>query len=160
LENRAVRRLGSTRAEPVDVALIAATGVDLKHAVSDGSFRTDLYHRLAVISLELPPLRARGAAILALGEYFLAPACAGYDLPARSLTADGRDLMLAYPWPGNVRELANAMERVVLLSNTEAITAEMLEFLASAATPAGDAIEAGDVTDTATGGSLDTALRA
>jgi two-component system, NtrC family, response regulator AtoC len=160
LEDRAVRRLGSTRAEPVDVALIAATGVDLKRAVSDGDFRADLYHRLAVISLELPPLRARGADVLALGDYFLARACADYDLSPRALTPDARGLLLAYPWPGNVRELANAMERVVLLSDTEAITAGMLDFLASEALPAREAVEAGNVADTATGESLDAALRA
>src|SRR5262245_23410076 len=72
LEDRVVRRLGSTHAEPVDVALIAATGVDLKRAISEGTFRADLYHRLAVITLELPPLRARGADILSLAEHFLA----------------------------------------------------------------------------------------
>jgi len=160
LEDRAVRRLGSTRAEPVDVSLIAATGVDLKRAVSGGDFRADLYHRLAVISLELPPLRARGADVLALGEYFLARACADYHLSLRALTPDARDLLLAYPWPGNVRELANAMERVVLLSDTEAITAEMLDFLASEALPPREAVEAGNVADTATEESLDAALRA
>src|SRR5262249_36391445 len=68
LEDRMVRRLGSTRAEPVDVALIAATSVDLKRAVSEGSFRGDLYHRLAVISVELPPLRARGGDVVELAE--------------------------------------------------------------------------------------------
>jgi DNA-binding NtrC family response regulator/tetratricopeptide (TPR) repeat protein len=160
LEDRAVRRLGSTRAEPVDVALIAATAVDLKRAVSDGNFRADLYHRLAVIWLELPPLRARGGDILALGEYFLTRACADYDLSPRALTPDARDLLLAYPWPGNVRELANAMERVVLLSDTEAITAETLDFLAGEALPAREAVEVGNVTATANGESLDAALRA
>jgi DNA-binding NtrC family response regulator len=160
LEDRAVRRLGSTRAEPVDVALIAATAVDLKRAVSDGTFRADLYHRLAVISLELPPLRARGADVLALSEYFLARACADYNLSPRALTSDARDLLLAYPWPGNVRELANAMERAVLLSDSEAITAGMLNFLASEALPANEADEAGNVADAAPGESLDAALRA
>jgi DNA-binding NtrC family response regulator/tetratricopeptide (TPR) repeat protein len=159
LEDRAVRRLGSTRAEPVDIALIAATSVDLKRAVSDGTFRADLYHRLAVISLELPPLRARGADVLALGEYFLARACADYGLSPRALTPDARDLLLAYPWPGNVRELANAMERVVLLSDTEAINSEMLDFLAGEAGPASEAVDAGNVADTTTGESLDAALR-
>src|SRR5262245_6028563 len=110
LEDRAVRRLGSTRAETVNVVLIAATGVDLQQAVRDGGFRADLYHRLAVISLELPPLRARGADILALAEYFLARACVDYALSPRALTPDARDLLVAYSWPGNVRELANAME--------------------------------------------------
>src|SRR5712692_1188361 len=69
IEDRAVRRLGSTRTEPIDVALVAATSVDLKQAIGDGRFREDLYHRLAVISLELPPLRARGRDILHLADY-------------------------------------------------------------------------------------------
>src|SRR5262245_14238511 len=96
LEGRAVRRLGSTRTERVDVALIAATSVDLKRAVGEGAFRADLYHRLAVISLELPPLRARGADIAALAEYFLARTCAAYDLAPCALAADARQLLLAY----------------------------------------------------------------
>jgi hypothetical protein len=160
LEDRAVRRLGSTRAEPVDVALIAATAVDLKRAVSDGNFRADLYHRLAVLSLELPPLRARGDDVVALGEYFLARSCADYDLAPRALTPDARHLLLAYPWPGNVRELANAMERVVLLSDTEAITAEMLDFLANDALAVRESGQVGNVAATATGESLDATLRA
>ena len=159
LEDRAVRRLGSTRVEPVDVALIAATAVDLKRAVSDGNFRADLYHRLAVISLELPPLRARGGDILALGEYFLARACADYDLSPRALTPDARHLLLAYPWPGNVRELANAMERVVLLSDTEAITAEMLDFLANDALAVRESGQGDNVIATVTEKSLDATLR-
>src|SRR2546427_1942802 len=161
LEDRAVRRLGSTRAEPVDVALIAATGVDLKRAVSDGNFRADLYHRLAVISLELPPLRARGADILTLGKYFLARACADYHLSPRALAPDARDLLLAYPWPGNVRELANAMERVVLLSDSEAITAEPLHFLVGEALPTRAVVEARNITDTTPADeSLDAAMKA
>src|SRR5262245_23514502 len=151
LEDRAVRRLGSTRAEPADVALIAATSIDLKRAVSDRNFRADLYHRLAVISLELPPLRARGSDILSLGDYFLALACADYDLSRRALTPEARERLLAYSWPGNVRELANAMERVVLFSDTEAITAGMLDFLGSEVLPASQAPEAGNEAETTTG---------
>src|SRR5438552_1628410 len=112
LEDRAVRRLGSTRAEPIDVALVAATSVDLKQAIAEGRFREDLYHRLAVLSLELPPLRTRGGDILHLADHFLARACADYGLSARTLTPDARDVLVAYRWPGNVRELANALERV------------------------------------------------
>src|SRR5204862_5619067 len=116
LEARAVRRLGSTRAVPVDVALVAATSVDLKQAIGAQRFREDLYHRLAVITLEVPPLRARGDDILDLADFFLARACADYGLAARTLTPDARKLLVAYRWPGNVRELANALERVALLS--------------------------------------------
>jgi two-component system, NtrC family, response regulator AtoC len=129
LEDRAVRRLGSTRPEPVDLALVAATSVELEQAVSDGRFREDLYHRLAVISLELPPLRDRGVDILALADHFLARACADYGLSSRALTPEAREMLAAYRWLGNVRELANAMERAVLLSDEEAITAASLDFL-------------------------------
>jgi transcriptional regulator with PAS, ATPase and Fis domain len=154
LEDRAVRRLGSTRAEPVDVALVAATGVDLKQAIGEGRFREDLYHRLAVISLELPPLRARGGGdILQLADYFLARACADYGLPSRVLTPDARDRLVAYHWPGNVRELANALERVTLLSVTDEIPAAMLDFLVK--TPA----DAAEVSAPPGPESLDDALR-
>jgi DNA-binding NtrC family response regulator/tetratricopeptide (TPR) repeat protein len=129
LEDQAVRRVGSTRAESIDVALIAATSVDLKRAVSERRFREDLYHRLAVITLELPPLRDRGADILALAEHFLARACVDYGLSPRVLTTEARDVLTRHRWPGNVRELANAMERVALLSDTEEIRAPMLGFL-------------------------------
>src|SRR2546421_10827272 len=135
LEDRAVRRLGSTRAEPVDVALVAATSTDLKQAIGEQRFREDLYHRLAVITLELPPLRARGDDILELADFFLARACADYGLGPRTLAPDARDLLAAYRWPGNVRELGNALERVALLSATDEITAPMFDFLVPA--PAG-----------------------
>ena len=157
LEDRAVRRLGSTRAEPVDVALVAATSVDLERAIRDGRFRTDLYHRLAVITLELPPLRARRSDILMLAEHFLARACADYGLPPRALTMEARGLLLVHPWPGNVRELANAMERVVLLSDRDVITPEMLDFVTDAPRPADEAETAAD---TGARESLDSALRA
>jgi transcriptional regulator with AAA-type ATPase domain/tetratricopeptide (TPR) repeat protein len=130
LEDRAVRRLGSTRADPVDVAVVAATSVELQRAIGEGRFREDLYHRLAVISFELPPLRTRGGDILELADYFLARACADYGLSARTLTPAARDRLVAYRWPGNVRELANTLERVALLSTTNEITATMLDFLA------------------------------
>jgi len=157
LEDRAVRRLGSTRTEPVDVALVAATSVDLERAIRDGRFRDDLYHRLAVITVELPPLRARRSDILLLAEHFLARACADYGLPPRALTTEARSLLLVYPWPGNVRELANAMERVVLLSDGDAITPEMLDFVTDAPR-ARD--EPDNVADTPSRESLDSALRA
>ena len=153
LEDRAVRRLGSTRAEAVDVALVAATSADLQQAIGEGRFREDLYHRLAVISLELPPLRARGGDILRLADYFLARACTDYGLSARALTPDARELLVAYRWPGNVRELANALERVALLSVTDEIPATMLDFLVS--NPA----DAAEVSAPPVPGSLDDAFR-
>ena len=155
LEDRSVRRLGSTRAEPVDVVLVAATSVDLRRAVADGHFREDLYHRVAVITLELPPLRTRGKDILILADHFLARACADYGLPPRLLTPDARDALMAHRWPGNVRELANAMERVALLSDRDEITGAMLDFL-----PPDDAIDPADAGHVPDAGSLEGTLRA
>jgi transcriptional regulator with AAA-type ATPase domain/tetratricopeptide (TPR) repeat protein len=135
LEDQAVRRLGGTRAEPVDVWVVAATSVDLARASQEGRFRQDLFHRLAVVTVTLPPLRTRGQDIVRLAEHFLGRACADYGLPARTLTADARAALLRHAWPGNVRELANMMERVALLSDGESIDAEALDLGASPGAP-------------------------
>jgi transcriptional regulator with AAA-type ATPase domain/tetratricopeptide (TPR) repeat protein len=126
LEERTVRRLGSTRSETVDLWLVAATSEDLRTAVRARRFREDLYHRLAVVTLQLPPLRERGEDIPRLAEHFLRRACEDYGLPLKTLTAEARTMMLGYQWPGNVRELANAMERVALLAEGTAVAPTML----------------------------------
>src|SRR5262245_10121813 len=126
LEDRSVRRLGSTRNEPADVALVAATSEDLLDAVRDRRFREDLYHRLAVVTVRLPSLAERGPDILLLAEHFLARACAEYGLRPKALTPDARASLLAHPWPGNIRELANVMERAALLTETPLVTAEVV----------------------------------
>jgi DNA-binding NtrC family response regulator/tetratricopeptide (TPR) repeat protein len=126
IEERAVRRLGSTRTESVDVWILAATNEDLAAAARERRFREDLYHRLAVLTMRLPPLRDRQQDIPALTEHFLARACAEYDLPPRTFAPEARAALVAYRWPGNVRELANAMERVALLSEESLVTVEML----------------------------------
>jgi DNA-binding NtrC family response regulator/tetratricopeptide (TPR) repeat protein len=135
LEDRAVRRLGSTRSEPVDVWIVTASNEDLPAAARARRFREDLYHRLAVVTLTIPPLRERGEDVLLLAARFLDRACAEYGLPPRTLTPDARAALLAYPWPGNVRELANVMERVALLSEAPAVTAEVLGLPAAAGIP-------------------------
>ena len=126
LEDGMVRRLGSTRAEPVDVWIVAATNEDLGAAMREHRLREDLYHRLAVLSLELPPLRERGPDVLLLAERFLARACADYGLPPKTFARDARAALSAYEWPGNVRELGNVVERVALLADESMITAGML----------------------------------
>jgi DNA-binding NtrC family response regulator/tetratricopeptide (TPR) repeat protein len=131
LEDRAVRRLGSTKAEVVDVCLISATNSDLLGALRERRFRDDLYHRLAVIQLDLPPLRDRGRDVLLLAERFLARACVDYGLPPKTLGEEARARLLAYPWPGNIRELANVMERAALFSDAPMVTGTMLEPLAA-----------------------------
>ena len=126
VEERGVRRLGSTRSELVDVWIIAATNENLAVATREGRFREDLYHRLAAVTLSLPPLRERGHDVLLLAEHFLVRACREYALPPRTLAPDAREALLGYPWPGNVRELANLIERVLLLTGGPEIGANAL----------------------------------
>jgi DNA-binding NtrC family response regulator/tetratricopeptide (TPR) repeat protein len=126
LEDRAVRRLGGTRAQPVDVWIITATNEVLTEAVERGAFRQDLYYRLAALAFEMPPLRERGDDLLLLAEQFLARACADYGLVPKTLTPEARAALRAYPWPGNVRELGNVIERAAVLADAERLTAAHL----------------------------------
>src|SRR5437867_9350350 len=136
LEDRTVRRLGSTRTEAVDVWVITATSEDLKAGARRPRFREELYHRLAVVTLRLPPLRERGKDILTLAEHFLAHTCTEYGLAPKTLTDDARAALVAYRWPGNVREVANVMERVALLTDAPVLTADRLELAAPPGRPA------------------------
>ena len=133
LEEQAVRRLGATTVEPVDVWVISATNADLQAEVRGHAFREDLYHRLAVLTLRLPPLRERGRDVLILAERFLARVCADYGLPPKRFAPDVSARLLAYRWPGNVRELNNVIERVALLSEDDVVAAEALELRAGPA---------------------------
>src|SRR5262245_54259377 len=126
IEERAVRRLGSTRREAADIWVISATNADLQGAVAVRNFREDLYHRLAVVMVELPPLRVRGRDILLLAERFLARACAEYGLPPKRLDPAAQARLLGYAWPGNVRELGNVMERAALSADTPVVVADDL----------------------------------
>ena len=126
IEDQSVRRLGSTRVEPIDVWIISATSDDLLGKSRDGRFREDLYHRLAVISFAMPALRERGADIVTLADRFLTEACRDYGLPRKRLSPAAEAALRAHSWPGNVRELANVMERVVLLFDSPVVSAEAL----------------------------------
>ena len=139
LEERAVRRLGGTTSEPADVWVISATNSDLQLAIREQRFREDLYHRLAVITLLLPPLRERGRDVLLLAERFLARACADYGLPAKTFSPEARARLLAYPWPGNVREVGNVAERVALLAEGDVVGADILELSSPAVASSGPA---------------------
>jgi TolB-like protein/MoxR-like ATPase len=126
LEDGTVRRLGATRSEPVDTCVISATNEDLQAAVRTRRFREDLYHRLAVITLALPPLRELGADIGILAEHALARACAKYSLPLKTLSPEAQAALRPYRWPGNVRELNSVIERAVLMCPTAVIPAAVL----------------------------------
>ena len=113
LEERAIVRIGGARPQPIDVRILAATNRDLARAVAEGTFRLDLYHRLAVLEIRLPPLRERGRDVLALAQRFLEEAAArARRLPPR-LDPEVEQKLLAYSWPGNIRELRNVTAHLV-----------------------------------------------
>ncbi|HEX2188790.1 MAG TPA: sigma-54 dependent transcriptional regulator [Longimicrobiaceae bacterium] len=115
LEDRRVRRIGSVAAREVDVRVVAATHVDLERAVREGTFREDLYYRLSVVPLELPPLRERGRDVLLLARYFLQQESSELGIQCPSLTPAAQRALLDHTWPGNVRELRNSIERAAIL---------------------------------------------
>jgi DNA-binding NtrC family response regulator len=132
LEDKIVRSVGSKRSFPVDVRFLAATHRDLEAMVEQGTFRKDLYYRLSVISITLPPLRDRGSDVLELASYFLEQY--GRKLGKRGLRFDGEFAAFVgnYPWPGNVRELENFIERAVILADGEVLTGRDLAEIAPA----------------------------
>jgi len=127
IEEQQVRRLGGTRSDAVDVWVIAATSEDLDQAIRARRFREDLYHRLAVLTLRLPPLRERANDAVLLGEHFLARACDDYGLARKTLTPEARATLRTFAWPGNVRQLANVMERAALFTDSPVVTPDAFE---------------------------------
>ncbi len=126
LQDRRFTPLGGTQETQVDVRIVAATNVDLRTAVREGKFRDDLFYRLNVISIDLPPLRSRREDIPLLVNRFLDHFSRENDLEARKLTADAMRALVDYDWPGNVRELENIVERGVVLSSTPIIGSGLL----------------------------------
>jgi len=126
IEDRQVRRVGGTASRQVDVRIIAATNEDLPRAVSAGTFRDDLYFRLSVITLTLPPLRERGEDPIRIADALLEGLADRYGLPVPALSPAVRRAILGYHWPGNVRELRNAVERALLLSSPGELAVEEL----------------------------------
>ena len=116
LQERSIERLGGREPIPVDVRIIAATNRDLEAALAQGRFREDLYYRLKVVTLWLPPLRERAQDITLLAEYFLARFAKEMDMGNPGTTAEAKLLLQNYQWPGNVRELANAMQKALIFS--------------------------------------------
>ena len=121
LQDGEVRPLGTNRTERVDVRVVAATNRDLERQLRDGRFREDLYYRLNVIQLHLPPLRGRQEDILALADHFLLRSVGRSGKPVKGWRESAKKLLLGYQWPGNVRELENVVERAVALAEGELI---------------------------------------
>jgi two-component system, NtrC family, response regulator AtoC len=126
VEDRTVRRVGGIRDRRIDVRILAATNRDLEREAQRERFRRDLYFRLAVIILRLPPLRERAGDILALAQHFLSRFNAKYGKQVRRIAPRAGELLQAYPWPGNVRELSHVIERAVLWSSGSLLEAEHL----------------------------------
>jgi transcriptional regulator with PAS, ATPase and Fis domain len=121
LQDRELRRLGGNRLIKVDVRFIAATNKDLEDEISSKKFREDLYYRLNVVPIFMPPLRERKEDIPLFLESFLTEFCKVHGKKMKMLSEKARQMLVQYPWPGNIRELRNTMERLVLLSRSEII---------------------------------------
>jgi transcriptional regulator with GAF, ATPase, and Fis domain len=124
LQEREMQRLGSSETVRLDVRVIAATHIDLKSRVREGTFREDLYYRLNVIPIEMPPLRVRKSDIPLLAEHFLRKICKAEEITLRSLHGTALMRLMEHSWPGNVRELENALERAVALSGNRLLLTE------------------------------------
>lgn len=130
LQEREVVRVGSRKAVALDVRLVAATNIDLSHAVAAGNFRLDLYYRLSVVTFELPPLRQRKGDVLPLVEYFVTQYATRLQLQEPTLAPEAKDALINYSWPGNIRELENVIHSALLVATGDVIRASNLRFSA------------------------------
>jgi DNA-binding NtrC family response regulator len=126
LQEREFERVGGNETLKVDVRIVAATNKDLMHLVNEGRFREDLYYRLNVVRIAVPPLRARPSDVLRLADHFLRRAAAENEVEVMGFTEPAKTLLIEYPWPGNVRELQNTVEQAVVLNETGWVDADDL----------------------------------
>ena len=121
LQESSVTPVGATKPHPIDVRVICATNRDLKHMIREGTFRADLYFRLNIVTLEVPPLRDRREDILLLAGHFLEKQAVLYNEPVKELSPETERTLKSYGWPGNVRELANVIEHAHITARTDVI---------------------------------------
>jgi DNA-binding NtrC family response regulator len=126
LQEREIERVGGSATVSIDVRVIAATNRDLSAAVEEGRFREDLFYRLAVVVLRLPPLARRGADLELLTEHFVAKYAREHGRAMRGIAEEVFDVLSAHPWPGNVRQLRNAVERAVVMSSGDVLLPQHL----------------------------------
>jgi DNA-binding NtrC family response regulator len=150
LQERTVRPVGGNAEVPFDARVLAATNRDLDVAIEEGSFREDLYWRINVIHIELPPLRARGGDILLLAQEFLGDAAAGAKKAISTFSPEAAKKLLDYAWPGNVRELKNCVERAVALARFETISVDDLPDRVRSYTPRDILVSGGDPSELVT----------
>jgi DNA-binding NtrC family response regulator len=137
IEEKRIRRVGAIGVRDVDVRVIAATHRDLAEGVREGDFREDLYYRLNVIPIHLPPLRERGDDVLLLTEHFVRSLSEQYDVTPPLVTAEFRGVLLSHRWPGNVRELRNSLERAILLGDGRLEVSDLFSSPTANPVPAG-----------------------
>jgi transcriptional regulator with GAF, ATPase, and Fis domain len=125
LQERKISRVGSDSDIDVDVRVIAATNKNLREEIAKGNFREDLYHRLSVIVISVPPLRARNQDIPMLVDYFISHICAEYDMPRKAIEAQAIATLAKMRWSGNIRELRNVVERLIILSGQRITQADV-----------------------------------
>ena len=117
IEEKCFRRIGGTQSIVIDIRIVAATHKDLKKALDDGTFRQDLYYRLNVINIFLPPLKERTEDVIPLVEHFIGRYGREFNKPVKRISGDARQALERYDWPGNVRELSNTVERIMILED-------------------------------------------
>src|SRR5205085_4096276 len=130
IEHREIRPIGGSQSRSVNIHIVTATNRDLAAAVEAGEFRRDLYHRLRVLSVHLPPLRERGTDILALAAHFVEVHCRRFGLRPKTLSGKALDALLKHEWRGNVRELGHVIESAALQADSDVIEAGDLPLLA------------------------------
>ena len=123
LQDGQIERLGESRSVKFDIRIIAATNLDLRQMVKEGTFREDLYYRLNVVPVRLPPLRARGEDVALLAQYFVRQSCEANGMSLRTLGQECVRVLMNHPWPGNIRQLENAMEHAVAMSSASSFSA-------------------------------------
>ncbi|HKJ87129.1 MAG TPA: sigma 54-interacting transcriptional regulator, partial [Gammaproteobacteria bacterium] len=129
LQEQQVTRVGGVTPQPIDVRFVAATNRDLASMVDAGEFRHDLYHRLNVVGIEMPPLRERTEDIPALTHHFVQEVAAQYDREVEGFTAEALSRLASRPWPGNLRELRNLVERCVVLADSPWVAPTLVDQL-------------------------------
>ena len=135
LEEKKIRRLGGTEDININTRIVSATNRDLQAAVKENRFRNDLYYRLNVVTIHLPPLREREGDILLLSNHFLQKYAAEYESPLECFTPESESILTSYDWPGNVRELQHTIERIALLGDGTQVTPDMLHETIDSETP-------------------------
>lgn len=135
LEEKTIRRVGGTKDIKINTRIISATNRDLQAAIKTGDFRTDLFYRLNVLFIQVPPLRERGEDVLLLARHFLRQFSEEYESPVESFTSEAEEMLMHYMWPGNVRELRHTVERVALLGDDRTASKKDVEQTIDSETP-------------------------